>query len=323
MSSGANPLIVILGPTGSGKSQLSLAIARRWDGEIVNCDSVQTYRGFDLGSAKLAPEQREGITHHLLDIAGPGDEMTAGDYSRVARLTLARISARGKLPIVSGGTGFYLRALLLGFSPAPRRHDEYRARLTRIARHRPSSLHFLLRRADALAAKQIHAHDLQKLIRALEIAHLAQEKTSDVQGRPRDPLSGYHILKIGLNPDRSALVNALNRRAATIFEGGLLEETKRLLSEGYARDSKPMQSLGYRQATCVLWGEQSLEKAIEDYRHKTRQYAKRQMTWFRAEPDVNWLHGFGTEPNICQQAITLIADFLARIRDPRAKQGLD
>jgi tRNA dimethylallyltransferase len=312
--SALHPLFVVLGPTGSGKSGLALDIAGRWNGEIVNCDSVQVYRGFDIGSAKTPPEARRGIPHHLFDVAGPGEEFTAGDYSRLARKTLAAIRSAGKMAVVCGGTGFYLRALLIGLSTAPQRHRELRQRLTAIARRRPSSLHRLLSHADSAAAARIHPNDLQKLIRALEMARLAGTTASQVQSGPRDPLHGFSVLKLGLNPDRHRLYAALNARSTSMFEHGLLEETKCLLEAGYAGDSKPMQSLGYRQAFAVIKNESTLNQAIEECRAKTRQYAKRQMTWFRAEPDVHWLAGFGTEPEVQTHAFALIENFLSQTR---------
>lgn len=305
------PLVVILGPTGSGKSQLAIETALRSNGEVVNYDSVQLYRGFEIGAAKIPFEERRGVPHHLLDVAGPAHDFTAGEYAREARLALAEISSRSAVPVLCGGTGFYLRALLAGLSPAPARHARVRERLEGIAVRRASSLHFLLSRIDPAAARQIHPNDCQKLIRAIEMAHLERRKTSDIQMRPRNALTGYRILKLGLNPDRGLLYDALNVRSKALFSLGLLEETKKLLAEGYSADSKPMQSLGYRQAVSVLMGKMPVDEAVEECRAKTRQYAKRQCTWFKAEESVNWFKGFGTDPQIQEQARALVADFLA------------
>lgn len=304
------PLIVILGPTGSGKSELALNIAGLYGGEVVNYDSVQLYTGYDVGSAKIPPNERRGIPHHLLDVAGPARDFTAGEYLRLGRLTLDEISGRNATPVLCGGTGFYLRALLCGLSPAQGRDERIRERLRTLADRRPSSLHFLLSRVDAVAANQIHPNDHQKLIRALEVAHLEGQKTSTVQNRPREPLKGYRILKIGLNPERRLLYQALDIRSEALFSNGLLQETSRLLEEGYSPNSKPMQSLGYRQALAVLSQQLSLPQAVEECRTRTRQYAKRQMTWFRKEPDVNWLEGFGTDMHVWQSAQILIDEFL-------------
>ena len=304
-------LIVIVGPTGSGKSQLAVAIAERWQGEVVNYDSVQLYRDFEIGAAKIPIDERRGIAHHLLDVAGPSHDFTAGEYARHARLTLEGISSRGAIPVLCGGTGFYLRALLCGLSPTSTRDDQVRERLQAIAARRPSSLHFLLALFDPAAAQQIHPNDRQKLIRALEMAHLEGQRISEIQRRPREPLTGYRILKLGLDPDRRLLNEVLNIRSEALFSQGLMEETRKLVAEGYSANSKPMQSLGYRQAVSVLSGRISLAQAIEECRTKTRQYAKRQRTWFKTEADVNWFKGFGTDPQIQQQAQALVADFLA------------
>ena len=308
---GERPLIVILGPTGSGKSELALNIAEKYRGEVVNYDSVQLYIGFDVGSAKLPPAQRRGVPHHLLDIAGPGHDFTAGEYSQRARQVLDEISSRAALPVLCGGTGFYLRALLCGLSPASGRDERTRRRLQAIAQRRPSSLHFLLSRIDELSASQIHPNDHQKLIRAIEMARLEGRKPSAIQSRPREPLNGYRPLKIGLNPERHLLHRRLNARSEALFSNGLIEETSGLLAKGYSPDSKPMQSLGYRQALALLAQKLSLRQAVEECGTKTRQYAKRQMTWFRKEPDVNWLHGFGTEMHVQESAQMLVEDFIA------------
>jgi tRNA dimethylallyltransferase len=305
------PLVVILGPTGSGKTALALDVAEHWSGEIVSCDSVQVYRGFDVGSAKLLPAERRGITHHLLDVAGPGETFTAGDYSRAGRVALRDIESRGKLPVVSGGTGFYLRALLSGLSPAPQRDNRLRDRLRRIAVRRPMALYRILARIDSEAAGRIHPNDIQKLIRAIEIAALSGKATTAVQSLPRDVLERFRILKIGLQPPRDELYDALNRRTIELFERGLVEETKELLRKGYAASSQPMQSLGYRQALNVISGRLSESEAVRECQLRTRQYAKRQLTWFRAERDVQWVPHFGSEASARRLAFESIGVFLA------------
>ena len=304
------PLIAIAGPTGSGKSHLAVEIALRSNGEVVNYDSVQLYRGFDLGSAKIPVAERRGVPHHLFDIAGPQHDFTAGEYARAARHCLSEISSRGKLPVLCGGTGFYLRALLSGLSPSVTRDRPLRERLQKIAGRRPSTLHFLLSRSDPTAAHRVHPNDRQKLIRAIEVARLERRNPSDIQTRPRDALSGYRVLKIGLDPDRQLLYEVLNKRSAALFENGLAEETSRLLSSGYTADSKPMQSIGYRQALALLRGDMPRDLAIEECRVKTRQYAKRQWTWFRSETAMNWFKGFGTDSSIQEHAAALVKEFL-------------
>lgn len=276
----SKPLICIVGPTGAGKSELAIRMAESLDGEIVNCDSLQIYKGFDIGTAKVPAEERRGIPHHLIDVAEPQEVFTAGKYSRLARETIAEITARGKTPIVAGGTGFYLRALLDGLSPLPPRDTELRARLKRTRR----PLHELLGRLDAAAAERIHPNDATKTMRALEVRILTGRVA--LARQPPDALQGYAIRKIGIFPERQKLYATLDRRCAWMFENGLIEEVKGLLEQGIPRSAKPFESLGYRQASAVVRGEMDLTRAIADTQQATRNYAKRQITWFRHEPGI-------------------------------------
>jgi tRNA dimethylallyltransferase len=310
MERSAQPAVVIVGPTASGKTSLAIEIAKRYNGEIINCDSVQVYRGFVIGAAKVTRDQQQGISQHLLDIAGPGDDFTAGDYARDARNALRDISARRKLPIIAGGTGFYLKALLHGLSPAPPRDETLRDRLRRATVRRPAALHRLLRQIDIAAAARIHPNDHQKLIRAIEIAAAARRTVTDVQSEPRDELGGYRVLKIGLAPPRHLLHEAVNQRTTRMFASGLLEETRELLAMGYSPESKPMQSLGYCQALRVIAGRATENEAIEECQARTRQYVKRQMTWFRKEKDIHWLHGFGTDQHLQMDVFSLLYEFM-------------
>ena len=207
-------LVVVLGPTASGKTSLSLALAERFHGEIVNCDSVAMYREFDIGTAKPTPSERSRAPHHLLDCIAPASHITAGEYARQAREVLGEIKTRGHLPIVVGGTGLYLRALLEGLSPGPQRSEELRQRLRERAASRGGNyLHRILRRLDRVAAEKIHANDTPKLIRAIEVCLASRRKMSDLWQRGRDPLRGFRILRLGLDPDRQALYDRINRRA--------------------------------------------------------------------------------------------------------------
>lgn len=304
------PLIVILGPTASGKSALALELAERCGGEIVNCDSVQVYRGFDIGAGKVPLEERRGIPHHLLDIVEPDQLFTAGDYRREATRALDSIRERGRVPVLVGGTGLYLRALLLGLFEGPARSESLRARLKTLANRRSGrsnkeeepapgeALHRLLRRKDPAAAARIHPRDTQKIVRALEVCLLMRQPMSGMLERGRTGLTGYAVLKIGLNPDRVTLHERINRRVEGMFRAGLLEETRRLLACGDALRLKPLEALGYRQAAAVLRGEISEDDAVRQTQAATRQYAKRQMTWFRRETDVTWWAGFGDDPEI-------------------------
>ena len=291
--------VLLLGPTGSGKTALSLALAERFDGEIVSCDSVAVYRGMDLGTAKPTSEERERVPHHLIDVANPDEPFTAGEYSRRARAALREIAARGKLPIVTGGTGLYLRALTEGLFAGPGRQEELRDRLRRSGDARGSAwLHRILSRLDPASAARIHANDTPKLIRAIEVCLAARRPMSQVLAR--DPLTGFRLLRIGLNPPRAALYDRLNRRCAEMFAAGLVEETRRLLAR-YG-PVKALDSLGYRQALLVLRESWSIDDALNAARQGHRNYAKRQLTWFRREPDVHWIEAFGDDPETHRDA---------------------
>ncbi len=305
----AEPLVVLLlGPTGSGKTALSLALGRLFGGEIVSCDSVAVYRGMDLGSAKPSSEERVRLPHHLIDVADPNQPFTAGEYSRQARAALQSIAARGKLPIVTGGTGLYLRAVTLGLFAGPDRQEELRERLQRGSEKRGSAwLHRLLSRLDPDSAAIIHPNDRPKLIRAIEICLATRKPLSQLLGNQqnaRSPLTGFRLLRIGLNPPRAALYARLNQRAAAMFAAGLVDETRGLL-ERYG-PVKALDSLGYRQAAAVLAGTMSLEAAIEAAQQGHRNYAKRQLTWFRREPEVHWIAAFGDVPETLSLATELV-----------------
>ncbi|HEX4808682.1 MAG TPA: tRNA (adenosine(37)-N6)-dimethylallyltransferase MiaA [Bryobacteraceae bacterium] len=315
IKAGLYPFLVILGPTGSGKSELGLALAEEFSGEIVNSDSVQVHRGLDIGSAKTPPEKRRGIPHRLLDVVGPDGELTAGAYAREARTVLADVRARGKLPIVVGGTGFYVRALLEGLSPAPERDPELRARLARLENRRTGVLYRFLRRHDPKAAGQIHPNDIQKLTRAVEMTVSARRAASEIQSEPRTELKGFSALKIGLAPRREDLRRHINERTERMFANGLLEETRALLAAGCPPEAKALQALGYRQALKVLSGHMSVTEAIIECQQKTRQYAKRQMTWFRRDPGIHWLglSGFGMELSLKREAIVFTRQWLMSV----------
>ena len=299
-------LVVILGPTASGKTSLSIALARKFHGEIVNCDSVAMYAGLDIGTAKPTPAERAQVPHHLFDCVSPNEDVTAGDYAREARQVLAQIKARHHLPILVGGTGLYLRALLQGLFAGPQRSEHLRARLRRRAEQRGSAyLHRILQRLDSAAAAKVHTHDTPKLIRAIEVCLASRQKMSDLWQQGRDPLRGFSILRLGLDPERALLYQRINQRAREMFEGGLVEETQRLLQKyGTVRI---LNSLGYKQARQLLQGELSREAAVASAQQAHRNYAKRQMTWFRREPDVHWLHGYGDDPSIEKEAIDWLA----------------
>jgi tRNA dimethylallyltransferase len=299
--------ILLLGPTGSGKTAISLELGERLGGEIVSFDSVAVYRGMDLGTAKPTTEERTRLPHHLIDVADPDQPFTAGEYSRQARAALREIAARGRLPIVTGGTGLYLRALTEGLFAGPERQQELRLRLQKSReRHGESWLHRLLHRLDPASAARIHSNDAAKLIRAIEVCLTARKPLSEVMAR--DPLTGFRLLRIGLNPPRQALYDRLNRRAAAIFAAGLVEETRGLF-ERYG-PVKVLDSLGYRQALAVLAGTLSVEAAVAAAQQGHRNYAKRQLTWFRREPEVHWIAGFGDDPEVLRAAMELVQNHL-------------
>lgn len=296
-------LLVIVGPTASGKTALSLALAEKFQGEIVNCDSVAMVREFEIGTAKPSAEERVRVPHHLFDVVEPTGFITAGEYARRARVVLGEIKDRGHLPIVVGGTGLYLSALLHGLFPGPQRSEELRERLRERAGSRGSAhLHGVLSRVDPAAADKIHANDTPKLIRAIEVSLAARRPMTEQWKVGRDPLQGFRIVRLGLNPDRAALYERINQRAARMFEEGLVEETKRLL-ETYGDPARALTSLGYKQAVQLLRGEVSREAAITAAQQAHRNYAKRQITWFRREPDVLWLEGFGDDEQIQAEAL--------------------
>jgi tRNA dimethylallyltransferase len=299
--------ILILGPTGSGKTALSLSLGERFGGEVVSCDSVAVYRGMDLGTAKPSAEDRARLPHHLIDVADPDQPFTAGAYSRAARAALDEIAARGHLPIVTGGTGLYLRALTEGLFAGPERQAGLRQRLSAKAQKRGSVwLHRILMRLDPASAERIHAHDTPKLIRAIEVCLAGRGPMSHVlqSESARDPLTSFRLLRIGLNPPRQALYARLNQRAAAMFTAGLVEETRNLLDR-YG-PVKALDSLGYRQALAVLNGTLTLPEAIAAAQQGHRNYAKRQLTWFRREPAVHWIEAFGDSPDAIREAAELV-----------------
>ncbi|HTW31836.1 MAG TPA: tRNA (adenosine(37)-N6)-dimethylallyltransferase MiaA [Candidatus Sulfotelmatobacter sp.] len=299
-------LVVIVGPTASGKTALSLAIARKFAGEIVNCDSVAMVRGFDIGTAKPSLAERAAAPHHFVDCVDPMQDVTAGEYARQAREVLAEIRSRGHLPVVVGGTGLYLRALLEGLFAGPQRSEELRQRLRERAERRgPDYLHKVLARLDSEAAGRIHPNDTPKLIRAVEVCLGSRQKMSELWQQGRDPLKGFRILRLGLDPERAVLYERINQRARKMFERGLVEETERL-SAKYGDAARPLASLGYKQVLQFLRGELTRDQAVQAAQQAHRNYAKRQMTWFRREPEVVWLKGFGDEEQVQREAEALV-----------------
>lgn len=301
--------VAVVGPTGSGKSELALRVAEEFGGEVVNCDSLQIYRYFDIGTAKLPAGERRGIPHHLIDVCDPDEVFTAGDYARRARPLLDEIHARGKLPVIAGGTGFYLRALIDGLVEGPARDDRVRARLAGRESRRPGSLARILGRLDPAGAARIHANDTAKLVRAIEVILRSGRRLSEVYAGPRDALTGWRFRLIGLNPPRDLLYTRLNSRCEAMFAGGLVEEVRSILGRGFPISSKPFESHGYKQAVEMIEGTLEPAEAVMLASRNTRHYAKRQMTWFRADSRVVWQTGFGSDRQIRDEVLDEIRAF--------------
>jgi tRNA dimethylallyltransferase len=349
-------LIVILGPTASGKSALAIELAKRLNGEILVCDSTQVYRHFDIGTAKVAPvgarisrdpagarvtdvpapspsvkTGQQKIPHHLVDLVEPDEVFTAGDYRRHALLALDDLRRRSKLPILAAGTGLYLRALLEGLADAPTRSEELRDRLRRSAKqHAATHLHKVLARLDPASAARIAPRDTQKIIRAIEMRILAGKPVAEIfsAGPSHSPdderrevrsnaLEGYAITKIGLSPPRPALYARIDARVNEMLAAGWLDEVRTLVSSGVrdkarenvriAPDAKPFQFIGYSDLRAHLEGRIPLAAAVANIQQSTRRFAKRQLTWFRREPDVHWLDSFGDTDETLAAALDLIA----------------
>lgn len=314
------PLVVILGPTASGKSALGVWLAERLGGEVVACDSTQLYRHFDIGTAKPAAEERRGVPHHLLDLCEPQEVFTAGDYRRHAEIVLADLRARGRLPVLTVGTGLYLRALLEGLADAPSRSEELRGRLNEHAKKKGAEyLHRLLARLDPAAAARIASRDQPKLMRAIEVCLLAGRPISEVHRAGRSALQGFTPLKAGLMPPRAALYARIEQRVNCMLERGWLEEVRGLIARGIPMTAKPLQFIGYAELRAHLEGRCTLEESAQAIAQATRRYAKRQITWFRREPGVEWLAGFGDDEGIASAALRSLEARMAAARVRRAE----
>jgi len=286
----AAALVVVVGPTASGKSALALRVARARAGEIVSCDSLQVYRGLDIGSAKPTREERAEVRHHLVDVADPAEAFSAASYARLARAALGHIAARGRLPIVAGGTGLYLRALLQGLFEGPSRDEAFRGRLEALAgRFGDARLHRLLARLDPEAAARIRPRDRVRVVRALEVYRVTGRPISEQQRQGAEPLQGFRGIVVGLDPDRATLRRAVETRTREMLARGLVEEVRGLLGRGYGPDLRPLRAIGYRQAVAVVRGEMTVAEAESAIVTETMRFAKRQRTWFRhQQSDAEW-----------------------------------
>ena len=305
------PLVVVVGPTASGKSNLAVWLALQLGGEVIACDSTQMYRGIDIGTAKPSAEERQGVPHHMMDLLDPSEEATAGGYRERAIRVLDDLRVRQRLPIFTAGTGLYLSALLEGLADVPQRSESLRERLrTSAVEHAPGHLHRILRRLDAISAGKIAAADEQKLIRAIEVCLLAKKPMSEVQRSGRTPLQGWRAVRIGLQPEREELYKRVQARTEAMLASGWMEEVWGLAARGLPDDAKPFNFIGYRELRAVLRGEMELVEARTAIQQATRRYAKRQMTWFRREAGVHWLSGVGDDPEIQWQALSIAREEL-------------
>jgi len=315
------PLVAIVGPTASGKSALAIEVARRWRGEVVCCDSTQIYRHFDIGTSKVRGAEQGGVAHHLMDLLEPDEIFTAGDYRRRALAVLEDLRRRGRLPVLTAGTGLYLRALVEGLADAPARSEELRERLRGRARARGSEyLHRLLARLDPPSAARIAAADTPKVIRAIEVCLSAGRPMSEVLRQPQARLEGYRTVKIGLMPPRAALYERIERRTRTMIEAGWLDEVRALVACGYGEGMKPFQFIGYGELRAQLAGEADMETTVRAIHQATRRYAKRQITWFRRESGVAWYEGFGDDAAIIERVLVALG---AELDSPAAASGCE
>jgi len=303
--------VAILGPTATGKSALALAVAERYDGEIINCDSTAVYRGFDIGTDKIAPGDRRGIPHHLIDIAEPTEEYTAAQFARDAAAAIRDIQARGRLPILAGGTGFYYRALTRGLFPGPGADAALRRRLEAIAERRGVAfLHRMLRRIDPPSAARIQPRDLKRLVRALEVFFLTGRPLTAHFADTQSPIPEVEVLAIGLRLPAEAISARVTRRVDEQFERGLLDEIRGLLARGVPETARPFGGLVYRQAMEHLRGVRDEASTRALIAQENRRYARRQLIWFRKEPNLGWFDGPGESAATIDSVHRLIAERL-------------
>jgi tRNA dimethylallyltransferase len=310
----ASPSIAIVGRTASGNSTLGIEVALRLGGEIINCDSVQVYRGIEIATAKVPFSERRGVPHHLIDFVPPEINYTAGDWAREAAKQIDAIEQRGRVPILVGGTGFYLRALRNPFFPSPQTDEAIRLRLNSMRDNKGAEhLHRLLRRLDPESARELFPRDWPRVQRAIEVrlqtgARMSQQKIR----RPQPPESAHRLRVIVLNPPRAELYQRINERTENHFAAGLVQEVEALLKQGVPANSNALGAHGYRRVVEFLQGKRDLASAIEQTKLDVRHYAKRQLTWFRREPGAEWVTGFG-------EAAATLAEVLRALQPTASK----
>lgn len=302
-------VIVVVGPTASGKSDLAVRLAERIDGEVVNADSMQLYRGMEIGTARPSLEMMCRVPHHLFGIVDPDVNFTAADYSSAADVVISDISRRGRVPVIVGGTGLYIRALLHGLAESPAADDDFREEMERFTEtHGAQALHDRLASIDPESASRLHVNDRLRIIRALEVYHQTGRSISSYQSSHGFNEKRYHSLAIGLDVPRNILYERIGERVDAMVSAGLVGEVEGLLAKGYSSDLKALGSIGYREICLYLQGAYSLPQALEEIKRNTRRYAKRQITWFRRDPEIIWFDYSESFVNICQIA----CDFIKR-----------
>ncbi len=304
------PAVIIAGPTCSGKSALAQALAIHFNGEIISCDALQVYRGMDIGTAKPTSMERESIPHYMIDLRAPSEDFSAGEYQRLGRESLDAIRKRGQLPLVVGGTGFYLQALLQGLFEGPGRSEPLRERMNRIAGHRGSAtLHHALARVDQASAIRISPSDIARIVRAYEIYLLTGKPMSWWQKQRTDRLQDFRWLKLGIAWPRETLYRRIEARVDQMFEMGFVDEVRMLLQH-YPDSCHAFKAIGYRQVAEFLRGDSTFAQAIEETKRESRRYAKRQLTWFRRDPEILWLDAARGENDLLPQARQRTHEFL-------------
>jgi tRNA dimethylallyltransferase len=299
----AKPIIAVVGPTASGKSELGISLALKLDGEIISCDSVQVYKEIEIATAKVPLEERRGVPHHLIDFVPPEVSYTAADWARDALQKIEEIESRGHTVLLVGGTGFYLRALRQPFFEAPPTDELLRRRLARTRERRGAAyLHRMLARLDASAASRLNPRDWPRVQRAIEVRlQTGLPMSRQLSARPTPPAQATRLRVFALNPPREELYRRINERTDAHFRAGLIEEVRSLLDRGLPADSSALGAHGYRRVVEYLRGARSFESAVEQTKLDVRHYAKRQLTWFRREPGVEWVEGFGDDARVQEE----------------------